>query len=59
MTDNKYNAAITRANDLLSKPITLQTANAECNSIVLIALLYEPCFRSDKLGKELIYQDLL
>ena len=29
------------------------------NSIVLIALLYEPYFRSDKLDKELIYQDLL
>ncbi|ACH64272.1 hypothetical protein VFMJ11_A0691 [Aliivibrio fischeri MJ11] len=40
-----YNACITRADDQLSKPITLQTKNAECYKHRVDAIVVRTYFR--------------
>ncbi len=42
---NTLNACITRADDQLSKPITLQTKNAECNKHRVDAIVVRAYFR--------------
>ncbi|WP_196588032.1 hypothetical protein, partial [Aliivibrio fischeri] len=53
------NACITRADDQLSKPITLQTKNAECNKHRVDAIVVRAYFRLSQLGKELTCQHFL
>ena len=44
-TEQTLNACITRADDQLSKPITLQTKNAECNKHRVDAIVVRAYFR--------------